>query len=257
MRGERGEKWRQTVEGLPTILLVDDVAMFRDLGRVLLARSGRVVTARSATECLERAHRERPAVIVADLHMPEMDGAALCRAVKDDPALGDVPVVIVAGSGDPHDHARAVRAGADDVLTKPLSRLALVATVNRFVRFAAVRGLPRVPVALPVAVRVDHEEHRGVIHNLSRGGAFIAPERPLGLEPRMEMELRFRLPHSDRELAPKGQIVWERRSPGSAPRGVGVRFLGLDRRATREIEEYVVENAEEGTRMDQAVVVNS
>lgn len=231
------------MDRLATILIVDDVAMFRDLGRLFLARSGRVVTAASADEALQLALREHPELVLADLHMPGTDGAALCREIKNHPVLRATAVVVVAGDGDAGDHARAIRAGADDVLTKPLSRLALIASVNRFVRFPSVRGLPRVDVALPVEIRVDRERTGGTMHNVSRGGAFIEPSRPLGLEPRMEVALRFRLPDRGAEFCPRAQLVWERRRPDGGPPGVGVRFLGLDRRATDVIEDYVMDHA--------------
>jgi CheY-like chemotaxis protein len=246
------------VDAFPTILIVDDVALFRELGRVFLARSGRVITASGSGEALELARRERPALVLADLHMPGGDGVELCRALKSEPGLERTSVVIVAGDGGADDHARAVRAGADDVLTKPLSRLALIGCVNRFVRFNAVRGLPRVPLHIPVEIHVDREELDGTIRNVSRGGAFIEPARPLGLEPRMEVGLRFRLTDAGEMLATRAQLVWERRDPDGGPRGVGVRFLGLDRAATACIEDFVLDHASQELQIERpAAAVNS
>jgi CheY-like chemotaxis protein len=78
-----------------TILLADDAQLFRDLGSLFLARSGEVTTARDGAEALALAMRERPAVVVADLLMPRLDGAELCRRIKRDPELSGTPVILV------------------------------------------------------------------------------------------------------------------------------------------------------------------
>ncbi len=70
------------MEAKRTILLADDAPMFRELGSVFLARSGRVVTAEDGHQGLEALRTEKPSVVVADLDMPRMDGAELCRRIK-------------------------------------------------------------------------------------------------------------------------------------------------------------------------------
>jgi CheY-like chemotaxis protein len=70
------------------ILLSDGVAMFRDLGKIFLSRSGPVDLAASASQAFEIARERPPSVVIADMHLPDMDGPALCRAFKSDPAWG-------------------------------------------------------------------------------------------------------------------------------------------------------------------------
>ena len=77
------------------ILLADDVAMFRDLGKVFLSRSGPVDLAASADEALALARERRPAVVIADMHLPDMDGPELCRTLKSEPATGLPRVVLI------------------------------------------------------------------------------------------------------------------------------------------------------------------
>ncbi len=226
----------------PTILVIDDAPLFRELGSLFLARSGRVLTAANGPEGLEVAKRERPDVLLVDLLMPGMDGELLCRTIRKDPDLHATPVIIVTSSEDSNDRARAIRAGADDVLPKPLNRSTLIEAVNRFLRYPVVRGLPRVALEAPVRMLVGHGEAWGTLRNLSRSGAFVEAERTI--PPETEVQLYFSLPETPKEFEPTARVVWCRsRSQESTPSGMGLRFLGMDRASAQRLEAYVYERA--------------
>lgn len=224
-----------------TILLVDDAPLFRDLGSLFLARTGEVVTARDGVEALARIAEERPQVVVADLDMPRLDGAALCRRIKADPEMRPIPVILVT-SGDEAEHrARAVRAGADDVIAKPISRIALIQAVNRFLRGTGIRGLTRVPMVAEVHIHGPADVSHGIARNLSRGGIFIEVERTAA--PDTEVKLRFELPDSHVPIAPTAEIIWCRARTADHAAGMGMRFLALDRTSALRIDEYVYQRA--------------
>ena len=132
------------MDARPTILVVDDVPMFRELESLFLAGCGRVLTASSGEEALACVVEERPRVVVLDADLPDRSGIEVCRAIRSDRALAGTHVVVVTAHGAAEDHARAVRAGAEDVLAKPLTREGLVDAVARFARHRDPRGLPRV-----------------------------------------------------------------------------------------------------------------
>ncbi len=222
------------------ILVVDDAPLFRDLESLFLARSGRVITARNAEEGLAALRRERPDVAVIDLHMPGTSGDALCRTIKADADLSGTPVILVAGPDAPEDHALAIRAGADDVLAKPLSRLTLIHAVNRFLRSPVVRGLARVDLETAVRIRLPDEDAWGTARNLSRGGIFVELEH--AISPNTEVELEFRLPDTKAALAPTAQVVWHRPGAPGAPMGLGLQFLALDGASAQQIEAFVYEH---------------
>ena len=224
-----------------TLLVVDDVPMFRELGALFLARSGKVLTADDGEEALEIVRRERPALVLTDLHMPRMDGIALCAAIKSDPDLAATPVVVMTGSELATDHAHAVLAGADDVIPKPMCRSELPETVNRFVRFPSPRGLPRAPVDASVRIRSAAGERWGRARNVSRGGIFV--EADLDLGPRSDVTLDFELPETFRRFSPTARVVWQRRGGESTRPGIGLRFVGIDGKSTRVLAEYVHERA--------------
>lgn len=222
-----------------TILMVDDAPLLRELGALFLARAGRVLTAASGEEGLAVARLEQPELIFADVAMPGIDGAMLCSAIKQDPLLAGTRVVLlVAATGDSLERERAVRAGADDVLPKPIDRVQLLDTARRQLS-EAPRGLPRVALAQPVQMRMDRVAWDGLARNLSRGGVFVESRHLV--EPRSEVELAMRLPETRAWLASTAQVIWTRSAQARHAAGMGLRFLGLDRRTERALSDWVEE----------------
>jgi uncharacterized protein (TIGR02266 family) len=225
-----------------TILLADDAALFRDLGSLFLARTGEVVTARDGIEALARIARERPEVIVADLDMPRLDGAELCRRLKADPDTRAIPVILVTSGDDAQQRARAVRAGADDVIAKPISRVVLIQAVNRFLRGTGIRGLTRVPMVTEVHIGGAADLSHGIARNLSRGGIFVEADGTAARD--TEVELTFELPDSGGvPIAPTAEVIWCRPRTAEQAAGMGMRFLALDRASVLRIDDYVYQRA--------------
>jgi uncharacterized protein (TIGR02266 family) len=219
------------------ILVVDDAALFRDLESLFLARSGQVLTAASGEEGLEIARATRPDIAIVDLHMPGLDGAGLCQAIKSDPELSEIPVILVTSGEDPHDHAVAVRAGADDIIPKPINRVSLILAVNRLLRSPEVKGLARVSLDAQVRIRHECEDAWGTVRNLSRGGLFVTAARTV--PPETEVELEFQLPEMHQVLHPTAKVIWRREGSERALEGMGLRFLELDHDSAARIDEYV------------------
>ena len=114
----------------PNVLVVDDEAMVRRVLGTFLTGAGMHPTfAANGADGLDRARAERPDAIVCDLEMPEMDGVALCLALRADRSSPRVPIVVVTGAGDDRLRA-ALAAGGDVVLPKPCSSALLIATIR-------------------------------------------------------------------------------------------------------------------------------
>jgi uncharacterized protein (TIGR02266 family) len=227
------------VEAKRTILVVDDLPMFRDLESVFLSRYGRVLTAADGAEALEKVRRERPDVVILDFHLPDIDSATLCRRIQSLYPEGREPFIVGICNGDSADYERAIRAGVADVLSKPLSRVSLVETVSRFVRFPELRGLARIGQAATVRVIMDRQEHWGTMRNLSRGGMYL--EASWAAPPEAEMQLEFRLPEVGKILAPTGKVVWSQTRWNGTAAGMGVRFLRLDAASAHTLDSFVYE----------------
>jgi uncharacterized protein (TIGR02266 family) len=227
------------VEPKRTILVVDDVPMFREMESLFLSRYGRVITAASGVEALVAVRREQPDVVVLDFHLPGTDGETLCRQIRALYPAGKEGIIVAICSGDSTDYEKAIRAGAADALSKPLSRVNLVETVNRFLRFPEVRGMARIDHATTVRVLMDQEERWATMRNLSRGGMYI--EANWSAPQNSEMQLEFRLPEVKSSFSPTAKVIWSRERWNGGGAGMGVRFLSLDAATAQTLDSFVYE----------------
>lgn len=103
------------------ILLVEDVEDNRELARLLLESDGYdVIEAHNGLEALSQARAHRPALILMDLSLPEMDGWEATQCLKDDPATAGIPVVAVTAHAMAGDRERVLKAGFKGYITKPI-----------------------------------------------------------------------------------------------------------------------------------------
>jgi|AGTN01.3.fsa_nt_gi Response regulators consisting of a CheY-like receiver domain and a winged-helix DNA-binding domain len=117
------------------ILLVDDELHNRILLQELLEDFEETGTsllyAADGPEALALIRRERPALVFLDVMLPEMDGFDVCRAVKDDPGLAGVFIVLLTARGQEADKAKAAEAKADLYITKPFKTKAILEVARR------------------------------------------------------------------------------------------------------------------------------
>ena len=100
-----------------------------------LSRDGyEVVMARDGEEALAVARATRPDLILLDIMMPKLDGIAVCRALKSDPAMQFTPIIMVTALADAKDVIAGLEAGGDDYLTKPFDAQSLSARVKSMLR---------------------------------------------------------------------------------------------------------------------------
>ncbi len=120
------------------ILVVDDDAKIVRLVRTYLERDGfSVVTAADGPAALDAIERHRPALVVLDLMLPELDGRAVIRAVRRDDEAAATPILIVSARGSTVDRIAGFEDGADDYLPKPFSPAELVLRVKSILRRTA------------------------------------------------------------------------------------------------------------------------
>ena len=222
----------------PHILIVDDAPIFREISTVFLRRLGTVSTAGDGTTALELVRRERPDLVVSDLCMREMDGDELCRILREDAELKHTPIVLVTSGRSAEEHERAVRAGADDVIEKPIKRLSLLQAVSRFLR-EGLRGQPRVGLQTEVVLSTERDSCRGRTLNVSRGGIFVESEKVW--EPDTVLRLELCTPDGEHHFLPTARVAWRRTHDSSVTPGMGLQFLKLDRDTIEWLEEYVYE----------------
>ncbi|MBI3053921.1 MAG: EAL domain-containing protein [Betaproteobacteria bacterium] len=113
------------------ILIAEDSATQREQLQHLLAEHGyAVVAAINGKEAFAAARRLRPMLIISDILMPELDGYGLCKAVKSDDKLKDVPVILLTTLADPHDILKGLECGADNFIRKPYEDKYLLSRID-------------------------------------------------------------------------------------------------------------------------------
>src|SRR4051812_32978278 len=99
------------------ILIVDDDPNMREIVRFALEKEGlAAVQAKSGVEALQAFREKKPALIVLDIMMPEMDGTEVCREIR---RSSDVPIIFLSSKDDELDRVLGLELGGDDYVTKP------------------------------------------------------------------------------------------------------------------------------------------
>jgi DNA-binding response OmpR family regulator len=195
------------------ILVVDDDPKIVRLVRTYLERDGHpVVTAGDGQAALDAIERHRPALVVLDLMLPEIDGRAVIRALRRDRTPGDpiaaTPVLILSARGSLGDRIAGLEDGADDYLPKPFSPAELVLRVNAILRrtaataattttddATAVATQPARPPLRLADLSVDRDRHE-----VTRGGS------PIGLTG-VEFRLLVALLEADGRVLSRDQLL--------------------------------------------------
>jgi twitching motility two-component system response regulator PilH len=150
------QTWRKTTQGA-RILVVDDSATIRAvLGRMLEVDGYDVVRAADGESALEMARAEPPAMIFLDIVLPGINGFAVLRALRHDPATQHVPIVMISGNQQATEQFYVQRFGADDFISKPFGQAEVARSIDRLVGFGrlSAREVAKV-VSLPVSVPVE------------------------------------------------------------------------------------------------------
>jgi DNA-binding response OmpR family regulator len=118
-----------------TILIVDDEPHILELVRLYLTGENYAVEeARTGTQALEKFGQAKPALVVLDLMLPEIDGWEVCRRIRRE---SDVPIIMLTARTDDIDKIVGLELGADDYLSKPFNPRELVARIKAVLRRAA------------------------------------------------------------------------------------------------------------------------
>ncbi|WCT24646.1 response regulator [Acidovorax temperans] len=111
----------QAPDQRPRLLLVDDEPTNLQVLRHVLQADYRLLFATDGARALQVAREQLPQLILLDIMMPGMDGYAVCRALKADPATAGIPVIFVTALNDSQDETAGFDVGGVDYLTKPVS----------------------------------------------------------------------------------------------------------------------------------------
>lgn len=123
----------ETLGARKLIVAVDDSLTVRKIVSITLERLGyRVMTAKEGSEALTVAASAIPDLILLDITMPGMDGYQVCKAIKQNPAIKRIPVVMLSGKDGFFDKVKGRLAGATDYITKPFQETTLAEAVRKY-----------------------------------------------------------------------------------------------------------------------------
>lgn len=120
-----------TSEPLKILVVDDEPAMVGALGALLGQAGHRIIAAYDGEEALRRFHDDSPDLVLLDLSMPGMDGATVCRRIRD---VADTPIIVVSGERDRAATVELLDLGADDYVRKPFRADELLARVRAVAR---------------------------------------------------------------------------------------------------------------------------
>jgi two-component system KDP operon response regulator KdpE len=122
------------------VLIVDDEARIRGaLGQALEREVETIFEASNGRDAIAIAEEKRPAVVIIDLGLPDMEGIEVCRTIR---AWSSVPILVLSARTDEQEKAKLLEAGADDYITKPFSTVELRARVHAAVRRSNMAPVP-------------------------------------------------------------------------------------------------------------------
>jgi len=115
----------------PVILCVDDEEANVELLEAILALNGyQVIGASSGMDALLKIKSRAVDLVILDIAMPGMDGIEVCRQIKEDPTLNDIPIIMVTGLASHQDRVRGIEVGVEDYFTKPFNKTELLARIK-------------------------------------------------------------------------------------------------------------------------------
>ena len=184
------------------IVVIEDEPDIVEVISYNLKREGyNVLAVDRGDESINLIRNQSPSLIILDLMLPGMDGLSVCRQLKSDPMVNDIPVIIISAKGEESDIVVGLEMGADDYLTKPfsprelLARVELVTSRLKFVPEGRILSAKRLHVLLDTgaALFAFSQELLHPLLLLSKGRQLVTTLRVRGLR-RLQLLLKL-YPH--------------------------------------------------------------
>ncbi|PWF55483.1 hybrid sensor histidine kinase/response regulator [Massilia glaciei] len=149
--------YRIQADDIEILIVEDSPTQAERLRRLIGSRAYHTRVAGNGELALAAIRERRPHLVLSDIVMPEMDGYQLCRAIKSDPALREIPVVLVTSLNDPKDIIRGIECGADNFIRKPYADEYLLNRIGQMLVNQKLRKDTNVEIG--IALYLGNQKH--------------------------------------------------------------------------------------------------
>ena len=144
------------------VLVVDDESDVTELLQYRLEQEGyRVATLNDPLGFVVKVREFEPDLMLLDIMMPELSGIQLCRIVRADPSMKDIPVIFLSARGEVEDRIKGLEAGAEDYVSKPFNISELILRVSKMLKRSGAPSQPAGQSRIEIAgVVIDEDLHQ-------------------------------------------------------------------------------------------------
>ncbi len=137
-------------ENLEILIVEDSRTQAEQLKYILEDHDFHVVATRNGREALDALRQRKPTLVITDITMPEIDGYELCRRIRADEQLAELPVILLTALADPEDVFKGLECGADNFITKPYEQAHLLARIQYLLANVHLRHREKVQTSMEV-----------------------------------------------------------------------------------------------------------
>ena len=144
------------------VLVVDDESDVTELLQYRLEQEGyRVATLNDPLGFVVKVREFEPDLMLLDIMMPELSGIQLCRIVRADPSMKDIPVIFLSARGEVEDRIKGLEAGAEDYVSKPFNISELILRISKMLKRSGAPSQPSGQSRIEIAgVAIDEDLHQ-------------------------------------------------------------------------------------------------
>jgi len=175
-------------------------------------------------------------LILLDLYMPDINGNAVCKALKEDHATKQIPVLIITTDDADEFRELCIEAGCDGHITKPLRKDTFIPAVESHLQIPPRRHR-RARTQVSCTVTDEDGKRKGIIHTLSPNGAFIETDPPPLPGDIIKIDLTF--DDTGVRLSLQAAVRWARKIDASYPGGAGCEFMDVGQEELESIRSYL------------------
>jgi len=196
---------RKAAEKRELIVVADDNADMRQYLERLLSERYVVHAFADGRQALEATRRLRPALVLADVMMPHLDGFSLLRAIRGDSALASIPVILLSARAGEESRVEGLEADADDYLIKPFAARELLARVAAHVKMSKLRReTAEREERMRNEAELEREKLRASEERLAETSRLFGELQQADAELQLQVQLLQQLPVSAWTLNPDG-----------------------------------------------------